>query len=142
MRSHCGMRDQVSVPDPGLPPFSFDNSFARELERSLAARLRQTASLLAAPRSPVASDELALIAESQLFGQRVQQRRRHKATSADGQDELAIHGHALEGRPPGRVGQRVPCLRLDHVHSARLKQPSTHLSVISFVPSQHCQWPW
>ena len=26
------MRDQVSVPDPGLPPFSFDNSFARELE--------------------------------------------------------------------------------------------------------------
>ncbi|MFX5169078.1 hypothetical protein ABTC61_18760, partial [Acinetobacter baumannii] len=32
----------------------------------------------------------ALVAESQLFGQRVQQRRRRKATSADGQAEMAI----------------------------------------------------
>ncbi len=52
-------------------------------------------------------DRLALIAESQLFGQRVQQRRRRKATSADGQDELAIR--SLSELQPG-----APVVHLDH----------------------------
>ena len=53
------------------------------------------------------SPGLALIAESQLFGQRVQQRRRRKATSADGQDELAIR--SLSEIQPG-----APVVHLDH----------------------------
>ncbi|MEL0027778.1 MAG: DEAD/DEAH box helicase, partial [Perlucidibaca sp.] len=53
------------------------------------------------------SPGLALIAESQLFGQRVQQRRRRKATSETGQDELAIR--SLSELQPG-----APVVHIDH----------------------------
>nr|WP_156873837.1 transcription-repair coupling factor [Perlucidibaca piscinae] len=92
---------------------------------------------------------LALIAESQLFGQRVQQRRRRKATSADGQDELAIRSlseiqpgapvvhldHGV-GRYQGLTtldmdGQTQEFLLLEYADKARLYVPVANLHLIS-----------
>ena len=95
------------------------------------------------------ADHLALIAESQLFGQRVQQRRRRKATSSDGQDELAIRSlselqpgapvvhidHGV-GRYQGLTtlemdGQIQEFLLLEYADSARLYVPVANLELIS-----------
>lgn len=62
---------------------------------------------VAALESGLLSHDVALIAESQLFGQRVQQRRRRKATSADGQNEMAVR--SLSELQPGS-----PVVHLDH----------------------------
>ena len=91
----------------------------------------------------------ALIAESQLFGQRVQQRRRRKATSADGQAEMAIRSlselqpgtpvvhldHGV-GRYQGLVtldmdGQVQEFLLLEYADSAKLYVPVASLQLIS-----------
>lgn len=95
------------------------------------------------------SAEFALIAESQLFGQRVQQRRRRKATSADGQNELAIRSlselqpgspvvhidHGV-GRYQGLVtldmdGHIQEFLLLEYADKAKLYVPVANLDVIS-----------
>jgi len=95
------------------------------------------------------SHGFALVAESQLFGQRVQQRRRRKATSADGQDELAIRSlselqpgapvvhleHGV-GRYQGLTtldmdGQTQEFLLLEYADKAKLYVPVARLELIS-----------
>lgn len=96
------------------------------------------------------NDAFALISESQLFGgQRVAQRRRRKATSADGQAEMAIrslselqpgapvvHNDHGVGRYQGLVtldmdGTVQEFLLLEYADSAKLYVPVSQLQVIS-----------
>ena len=94
-------------------------------------------------------DDFILVAESQLFGLRVQQRRRRKATSADGQAELAVRSlselqpgapvvhidHGV-GRYQGLVtldmdGQTQEFLLLEYADQAKLYVPVARLELIS-----------
>ncbi|REH39040.1 transcription-repair coupling factor [Paraperlucidibaca baekdonensis] len=97
----------------------------------------------------ILSEQFALVAESQLFGQRVAQRRRRKATSADGQAEMAIrslselqtgapvvHNDHGVGRYQGLVtldmdGTVQEFLLLEYADSAKLYVPVSQLQVIS-----------
>lgn len=104
---------------------------------------------IAALDEGVLTPDLAIIAESQLFGQRVAQRRRRKATSSDGQAELAIRSltelqpgapvvhvdHGV-GRYHGLVtldmdGQVQEFLLLEYADKAKLYVPVANLEVIS-----------
>ncbi|MEO6699428.1 MAG: CarD family transcriptional regulator, partial [Paraperlucidibaca sp.] len=104
---------------------------------------------VAALEQGLVNESFALVAESQLFGQRVAQRRRRKATSADGQAEMAIrslselqpgapvvHNDHGVGRYQGLVtldmdGTVQEFLLLEYADTAKLYVPVSQLQVIS-----------